>query len=374
MMRYVYSRWLIVLVLNFIIANQVDAQNMDQSSESVQNIGSSDFSIRLNTSANLWQYILTFIKTVNNELEKQIKVAKSEISINDLLDNAKEHQLPVVTLAKYFYHDELQVLSSFINSPEMSSLTKKIIGKIFSTNEQVRLDRKLFIREIRMIANLVRQKLNPGTDLVSNISNGLDLSEWNTVPPAKADKGEVAKRLSAANEVLEMTLPLLDQGIRRELIHRWPDLKRSQISMAIKVMTLSLQENPILVLILAKNFDSNELKRVASFLQTLEVQAIVDRLSRSITARDEQTFRDFLRVVNELQPVPLRIMEMMAKPVSEWLSGGTSPTSGQQTAADATEEQSNSKQSGDSGATIVVTPVAPSATVNPAKKTEKLSK
>lgn len=357
MMKYFYFRWLVVLVLNFIIANNVGAQNMDQSSESVQSIGSSDFSVRLNTSANLWQYILTLIKTVNIELEKQIEVAKSEISINDLLDNAKENQLPVVTLAKYFYHDELQVLSNFINSPEMSSLTKKIIGKIFSTNEQVRLDSKFFIREIRMIANLVRQKLNPGIDSVSNISNRLDLNEWNTVPPSKADKGEIAKRLDAANEVLEMMLPLLDQSIRRELIQQWPDLKKSQISGAIKVMTVSLRENPVLVLILAKNFDSNELKRVASFLQTVQVQAIVDRLSRSITDRDEQTFRDFLRVVNELQPVPLRIIEMMAKPVSEWLSGGTSPV---------VREKLNSKASGESGAASATQPVVPAATVGTA--------
>lgn len=379
MMRYFfYFRWLIVLVLNFIIANNVGAQSMDQSSESVQGIGSSDFFLRINTSANLWQYTLNIIKNdilkaVSTELEKRIKVAKSDIDINELnnlLDNAKENQLPVLVLAKYFDRDELEVLSDFISAPEISSLSKKIISKIFSTEERVRLDSKFLIQEVQMIANLVRQSLNHGTNSVSNIPNQTDLIKWNAVPPSRLDKGEVSKRLSAANEVLEMVSPLLELGIRRELTRQWPSLKSSQISLAIKIMASSLQKNPVLVLVLAKNFDSNELERVGNFLQTPEAQAIVDRLSRFINTRDEQIFRDFSRMVNELQPVPLRIMEMMAKPLSEWLSGGTAPTSGEQTAADSTEEKLNSKQSGEPGAASATPP--PSATVNTAgEKIEK---
>ncbi len=261
---------------------------------------SDDFARRVIASYLLLQNMVTLAKTMIGKLESD----GPKDSLLKPLELLQENLLVRLTLAKYLTRQEMDTLIEFLDTAEIISILTKITRQSMFPREPVQWDIDSFIQEIKAIyfMTIVRGWLGKTTDdtVVSFPVNGIE------VQPFTADKIEVRDRLTAARQVVESCLPLIEGTIIRMLNQQVKEevkdmeIEGSRISLAVRSMMDNLREDPILVLVLARHFEAKELSAVAYFLSREEIRLGVDRLSRMwVSPQGGKLKHDWGRVLQE---------------------------------------------------------------------------
>lgn len=262
---------------------------------------SEDFTRRVISSYLLLQNSVTLAKTMIGKLESDGQKA----ALLKPLELLQENLLVRLTLAKYLTRQEMDTLIEFLDTAEIISILTKITRQSMFPREPVQRDVDSLVQEIKAIyfMTIIRGWLGKTTDdtVVSFPSKDIE------VQPFTADKIEVRDRLTAARQVIESCLPLIEGTVIRMLNQQVKEevkdmeIEGSRISLAVRSMMDNLREDPILVLVLARHFDAKELSAVARFLSREEIRLGVDRLSRMwVSPQGGKLKHDWKQVLQEL--------------------------------------------------------------------------
>ncbi|GEM_PF-5226870 len=311
----------------------------------------SEYVRRLDLSAQIleksWFMLETFLREYHRKVKKQSFFNEEYIQkLQEISVQFKSNPILILSLAKYFSEGELEKLADFLGTKEANSVFQNMNDKLASTstNEEIRMDFNAFKAEIRQIfvrlnIYLVKKPVSAETekdqgkkDLVSENPENLKKSDKsNSAAPKSsiqkskedpsnlllgtqnftADPREMKKRLGEAYRTLNSFLPLIQEFLKRKLPRTYPTVEGLKISAAITNTLDSFRENPVLVLLLAKHFTSEELNVVAIFLESSQAKSIVDNMSRqfSQTKTNEQFQLDMARGTSEISHLWGKIQE-----------------------------------------------------------------
>lgn len=266
-----------------------------------------DFFKRGAAAHQFWNNLLTLV----NEFIKGLELGKENKSptnnMDSLVENLREDTLVILTLVKYFSITELDKFVELSSSSEMHSMVSKMSKNIAEeankkeakkiggeTQHYFQRDIESLVYEFKTALRRAKKQLGKNIEEVSPPR----LEQL----PTLTNKGEIIKKLVAARQLLTSCLPLIEDLVRRQLNLEFKDVEGSKVSIAVKSVVESLTENPVVILILANQFDAKELNKMAEFLDTVEVRSTVATVSQKLfVAEDGQFQLDIERVRQEIE-------------------------------------------------------------------------
>jgi hypothetical protein len=259
-----------------------------------------DFFTRSAAARQLWDNSLILV----NEFIKGLGLKEDKNrSLDSIVEGLQENYLVVLTLVKYFSVTELDKFVELSSSSEIHLMVSKMSKKIAGGPPQLRLDIESLVYEFKTALRRAKKQLGKTTEEVSPIPRLEQL-------PTLTDKSEVIKKLMAARQLLTSCLPLIEDLVRRQFNLEFKTVEGSKVSIAVKSVVESLTENPTVILILARHFEAKELKKMAEFLDTMEVRDSVATVSRQLFVAEGGQFQlDLERVRQEI--------EMLYTPIRE---------------------------------------------------------